>query len=220
VTMRISSSNPAVALVSPNLTTPGTPFIDVPIANLSTTALYYLQGVEGATGTVTITASAPQFVSGTGTLTIIQPALRIEGLPTSIDDTASNAAFFVRSGIPDASGAFLQQFQSVRAGSSVLVTLQLNQSPPTPLVAQLVTTSGAAQSRTVTIAATQSNSPTSVAGGGVEFDPLQAGTTTVTASATNFIIIPAAGVRVDVTSALTGSSTKTKGPPPKKGGGG
>jgi uncharacterized repeat protein (TIGR01451 family) len=218
VTMRIASSNPAVALVSPNSTTPGAPFIDVPIANLSTTALYYLQGVEGATGTVTITASAPQFVSGTGTLTIVQPALRIESLPASIDDTASNAPFFVRSGIADASVTFLQQFQSVRAGSSVLVTLQLNQSPPTPLVAQLVTTSGAAQSRTVTIAATQSNSPTSVAAGGVEFDPLQAGTTNVSASATNFIIIPAAGVQVDVTSALVGSSSKTKAPPKKRGG--
>ena len=66
VTMRIASSNPAVALVSPNATTPGTAFIDVPVADLNSGANYYLQGVEGATGTVTITASAPGFTSGTG----------------------------------------------------------------------------------------------------------------------------------------------------------
>ena len=50
-------------------------------------------------------------------------------------------------------------------------------------------------------------------------DPLQAGQTTLTGSAPNFIMLPGGGITVDVTSALTGSSTKTKGKPPKKGGG-
>jgi hypothetical protein len=218
VTVRIASSNPAVALVSPDASTPGTPFIDVPVANLAASAFYYLQGVEGASGSVTITASSPQFVSGTGTLNVVQPALRIDGLPTSIADTAANAAFVLRSGYADASGTFLQAFQAVRAGSNVLVTLQLTQTPPTPFVAQLVTSNGGAQSRTVTIGSGQFTTPSGAANGGVEFDPLQAGQTTLTGSAANFIMLPSGGITVDVTSALTGSSTKTKGKPPKGGG--
>ena len=50
-------------------------------------------------------------------------------------------------------------------------------------VGQLVTSTGVGQSRTVTIAAGQSSSPTTVAAGGVAFDPIGGGSTTVTATA-------------------------------------
>jgi len=49
-------------------------------------------------------------------------------------------------------------------------------------VAQLVTTAGGAQTRTVLIAPGSSNSPTTLGAGGVAFDPLSAGDTTVTAA--------------------------------------
>ena len=61
VTVRITSSNPAVLLVSPNATTVGTASVDIPVANGSTDATYYIHGIEGARGTVTLTATASGF---------------------------------------------------------------------------------------------------------------------------------------------------------------
>ena len=66
VTVRITSSNPDVLLVSPNTTTAGTPFVDIPVANGSTDASFAIHGVEGAQGTVTLTATAPGFHAGAG----------------------------------------------------------------------------------------------------------------------------------------------------------
>ena len=49
-TVRITSSNPALLLVSPNATTGGTASVDIPVANGSTDATYYIHGVEGRAG--------------------------------------------------------------------------------------------------------------------------------------------------------------------------
>ena len=48
----IKSTNPAVALVSPNYSTAGTDSIVVPVADGSTGVPYYVQGMEGAADTV------------------------------------------------------------------------------------------------------------------------------------------------------------------------
>src|SRR6185503_2295082 len=56
LTVRITSSDPAVLLVSPNASTPGAAFIDVPVSQGTTFFSYYVQGVEGAAaGTATLT---------------------------------------------------------------------------------------------------------------------------------------------------------------------
>ena len=60
----------------------------------------------------------------------------------------------------------------------------------------LTSTGGPGQSRTVTIAAGQSNSPTTVAAGGVAFDPIGGGSTTVTATARGFQAAPPVTVTV------------------------
>ena len=87
--------------------------------------------------------------------------------------------FSVNIGVLNASGGFAS-IQALRVGApSVTVTV----SHTNTAVGQLVTTSGPGQSRTVTIAAGQSNSPTTVAAGGVAFDPIGGGSTTVTATA-------------------------------------
>ncbi len=66
VTVRITSSNPALLLVSRNATTVGTASVDIPVANGSTDATYYIHGVEGARGTVTLTATATGFTQAQG----------------------------------------------------------------------------------------------------------------------------------------------------------
>jgi uncharacterized repeat protein (TIGR01451 family) len=194
VTMRITSSDPAVLLVSRNATTIGTAFIDIPVANGSTDGGYYIHGVEGARGTVTLTATAPGFTQAQSTVTVGEPGLLLGSVPGTTTSLSTDAPFYVALGVLNASGNFLA-FQSLRAGAP---NLTVTVSHTTPAVAQLVTTSGTGQTRTVTIAAGQSNSPTSVATGGVSFDPLAAGSTTVNATAPGFRA--AAGVAVTVTS--------------------
>jgi hypothetical protein len=75
------------------------------------------------------------------------------------------------------------QSQNVRAGGSLTVTVTNSNA----VAAQLVTQAGGAQSRTVVIAAGVNTSPTTVAIGGIAFDPLQVGDTTVTASIPGFV---------------------------------
>ena len=179
VTVRITSSNPNVLLVSPNTTTAGTPFVDIPVANGSTDASFVIHGVEGAQGTVTLTATAPGFTQVQGTATVGDVGLQLSGVSTSPTALSPNDEFSVNIGVLNASGAFAS-VQALRVGApSVTVTV----SHTNTAVGQLVTTSGPGQSRTVTIAAGQSNSPTTVAAGGVAFDPIGGGSTTVTATA-------------------------------------
>ena len=65
VTVHVQSSQPGVALVSPDATTPGTASIDVVVPNGSGSFSYYVQGVEQQANTVQITATAPGFTTGT-----------------------------------------------------------------------------------------------------------------------------------------------------------
>ena len=179
VTVRITSSNPDVLLVSPNTTTAGTPFVDIPVANGSTDASFVIHGVEGAQGTVTLTATAPGFTQAQSTATVGDVGLQLSGLSTAPTTLSPNDEFSVNIGVLNASGG-LASIQALRVGApSVTVTV----SHTNTAVGQLVTTSGPGQSRTVTIAAGQSNSPTTVAAGGVAFDPIGGGSTTVSATA-------------------------------------
>jgi hypothetical protein len=66
-------------------------------------------------------------------------------------------------------------------------------------VAQLVTSAGGAQSRSVVIAGGSSSSPSSLAAGGIQFDPLSAGQTTVNVTSPGFAIVNTATVNVTVT---------------------
>jgi hypothetical protein len=196
VTVRIASSNPTVALVSPNASTVGTAFFDAAVANGSTQASFVVHGVEGVTGTVTVTASAPGFTDGTGAATIVQPALRLAGLAATTTALAGNDDFVVQVGVPTAGNTTLNAVRAVRAGSAG-VTATVSNSAAT--VGQLVTIPGSAQTRTVAIAAGQSASPASLAAGGVQFDPLAGGTTQVSGSIPGFITTTAGNVTVTVT---------------------
>ena len=181
--------------LSLNAATAGTPSIDIPLANGDVSFSYYIHGMEGATGDATITASAPGFVDQTGIVHVVQPALQIESLPASTASTAASHAFHVRVGLPDATNNFVSLAQAARAGISLTVTITNSDAS----VAQLVTLAGGAQSRSITVPTGQSNSPTTVAAGGIEFDPLSAGTTTVSASIPGFITTTAGTITVEVT---------------------
>ena len=81
VTVRISSSNTAVALISPDGAAPGSAFIDVVVPNGSQSVPFNVQGVGN--GAATITVNTPRFSDGTATFTVSPPVLRFTiGFPT------------------------------------------------------------------------------------------------------------------------------------------
>ena len=205
VTVRVTSSNPAVMQVSPNASTAGTDFIDVVMANGSTFVPFYVQGVEGATGTVTVTLTAPGFTDGSATITVVQPGVVLTGLGASTTTLSPDDAFYARIGTPSGNSV---SGQAVRAGGSTLTVTISNSN----VGAGVVKTSGASGgSVTVQILPGQFNSPTSVAAGGVAFDPVGTGSSTVTSSIPGFITQPSGTVVVVVTAPLITASNTTVG---------
>lgn len=117
VTVRIESDDPAVALIAPDAMTAGSAFIDVFVADGEATAPYVVQGVANTTGTVTVTASAPGFDSGTGSISIVQPGVVISGLATDQSVGVSDV-FAVFVGVPNGGGTALSAFQGASAANS------------------------------------------------------------------------------------------------------
>jgi hypothetical protein len=213
VTVRITSSDPGILLVSRNATTVGSEFIDIPVANGSTDAPYFVQGVADARGTATVTVTAPGFTSAQGNVNVVAPALDIQSLPSTIAATAASVVFQVRVGIADTFNNTVSQVQSVAAGSSLVATVTNSAAG----VAQLVTAAGGAQSRPVTIPGGSSQSPATVASGGIEFDPLTAGATTVVATIPGVVTTAAGSVTVTVTGGTAPLSNRSgPGGNPKK----
>ncbi len=179
VTVRMTSSDPSVLLLSRNATSAGAAFVDVPVANGNTDATYYIHGVEGARGTVTLTATAPGFTAGQATATVGESTLRLTGPPSTTTTLSPDSAFTVQLGVLNSTGVFAA-VQALRAGATaVSVTI----THTNPAVAQLVTTAGTGPTQTVSVAAGLSASPSTVAAGGIALDPIGGGTTTVSATA-------------------------------------
>jgi hypothetical protein len=193
VDVMIKSSSPSVALVSPNASTPGTDSIIVSLANGATGFGYYVQGVPGATGTVSISARANGFTDGSATATVVRPALRIDGLLATTNTSAVDDPFQVSLGIPNAQATDLQQYQVVSAALAGPVTFTVTSS--NPAVGQLVTLADTAGTVTVDIPVGGYTSSSSVAAGGVAFRPLAPGATTVSASNALFVTVDT-GVRI------------------------
>jgi hypothetical protein len=202
VTLRLTSSDPQVLLLSPNAQTEGTAFIDIPIANGNSGFNYYAHGLEGTTGTVIVTAQAPGFTDGTNSATVVEPAFDIVGLNANTSVGATDDPFQVRVGVPTGvpGGEYMWYEEALRAGAAPLTVTVDNRDGA---VAQLIwDPSGGgpepAQSVTVTIQPGNSRSASSVANGGVAFDPLAAGSTTVTSAIPTFFALPASTIAVTV----------------------
>jgi hypothetical protein len=187
VTVHIVSSDPSVALLAPNFSTPGTASLDFPLSNGSTQVSFFVQGV--AIGTSTITASVPTFTSAVRVANIVQPALQVALLADSIADNDPNDPFVVRVGTPSGDQATVGTAQFVRAGGP---TLNATVSLSNVSFAALVTNTQNGSPVAVTIPAGESQSAASAVLGGVEFDPLYPGSTTVSATIPTFLATTAA----------------------------
>ena len=200
VTVHVESSNPAAVLVSPNALTVGTASIDLNLANGATSISFFVHGVEDVVSASDIMVSAPGFTSASRAVSVVQPAVDIVALITTIDTLDPADPFQVRVGLANAGNTSVITPEVVRAGSPGLTATLVSL---TPSVGTLVTTPETDDTVTVHIAANQFSSPANVAGGGVAFDGLAAGSTVVLAQIPGFIVTTGAAITVSVTSPTT-----------------
>jgi hypothetical protein len=193
VTVTVTSSDPSTLLVSPNVSTPGTPSFQVNVADGSTGVGFYVQGVEGTTGAATVTVTAAGFLDGTATETVAQPGLILAGLPTSLASGASNSAFYAYVGVPTGQSV---NAQNVRAGGSAITVTAASSNTA---AAVIVDSSGSGPSRTAVILPGLYYTPGSIAAGGFALDPLAAGQTTVNVTAPGHITQPLGTQGVTIT---------------------
>lgn len=198
LTLRIQSSNPAVALIAPNATTAGAAFIDVPIVAGAGSFSYYIQAVEGQTGTVQISATMPGYNTGVVSATIVQPAIILSGLQTTFTTASPNEAFQAFIGVPSSNNSSLSAFQSVRIGGTPVTLTITNSNGTTGTLVTGPTTPVNSNSVNFTLLPGANTIPSTRASGGVEFDPLAVGTSTVQVTAPGFITATAATVNLTV----------------------
>lgn len=196
VQVTLTSSDPSKVLLSTSATAAGSASIQVPVANNNTAFTYYVQGVEGTTGTANVSVNAgSQFTPTSATETVVQPAADIIFLPSSLSATAANVTFLVRLGIPDALGNSIGSEQALRGGAT---TVQATVTNSAAAVAQLSFNGGApTQTGQVTVSANSARSP-NTGPGSVVFDPVAQGATSVSVSIPGFRVIPASTFAVTV----------------------
>jgi hypothetical protein len=193
-TVRVSSTDPTRALISPNANTPGTAFVDFPLTAPVQSLGFYVQGVGSDTGLVTITATAPSFTDGSSDVDVVPPALDIISLPSTTTAGAANTNFQIRLGAISAGNNSVGVEEVIRAGGSdATISITNSNAAAAQLVAGVT-----GQAVTVSIPVGQSRSAGTVATGGVAFDPLAVGTTTVSASSTGYSTVPNSSETVTV----------------------
>lgn len=175
--VHISSADPTRVLLAPNALALGDSAIDVTIPPGQASGVYVVQGLEGVTGSVQITATSPPYVAAASTATVVTPAYQLSSIASSYTTLDAIAPFYVSVGLGGPTG--LTSVQQARgAGPGFTVTLTSSN----PAAGNLATRADTGSPETVVIAPGQSNSPTSIANGGVGFHPLATGTTTIAAS--------------------------------------
>lgn len=194
-TVIVKSTAPGILKVAPNGTTPGTDSIVIVLTGGQTSVGYYVQGMEDTTGTPSVDVRAVGFTNGSAGFTVTTPAIDLQGVPSNPSAAATNSAIYGQIGVPNGAHTAMQEYQELRAGAPGSVTATFSNS--TPGIAQLVTTSLTADIVTALFTTTY-YTPLSKATGGVEFDPLTQGATTITVSAPGFLQLPLATRSVTV----------------------
>ena len=194
VVVRIESSDPSLALVSTGASAAGQPAIEFNLADGLRGCTFYIQALEGVTGTATVTASARAFRDSTTPSQVVQPAYQIDGLNTSHSAGGLVDHFYVRVGVPANNGSAVM-VQQLRAGATPLDVVVRSSNG---LVGTLVTNWDEGPTVTVHVQPGQVGTPTVVGGGGVGFRPLTGGTTTLDAAIAGFLPTTASSITVTV----------------------
>jgi hypothetical protein len=201
VTVHIESGDSAIALVSSDPGTAGTPTVDIPVLNGQTDAFFYVHGVDDTTGTVLVTAAAAGFAGGVDTVDVVMPAIQIASLPDTADIAEPDVDFTVQIGLADAGATVLSEFQTIRAGGTARSVTLISSDGS---IGELVTTPLTDDTVQVSIPVGGFETEATVAAGGVAFHPVLNGVTTVSATIPGFLTTDAGMVDVQVIGDLTG----------------
>jgi hypothetical protein len=185
VTIRIASSDSFKVLLSPDATTSGAGFIEIFIPDGATDATFYVHGLKGNTGDVTLTASdmtAGVFLEETVDIELVEAVLQILNLDTSTTAGADDDPFQVRTGYVHSNGTTFR-YAPVNATDAPIQVLVRSSDV---LVGEVKTLAGSGDEVTVEVQANEHNSPSSVASGGVAFDPVGEGTVIISTEVTGF----------------------------------
>lgn len=202
VTVALSSGN-ANLLLAPNATTTGSSTLNVFVPNGQTFFSYYVQALEGQTGTtpVAISATAPGFSNGSGNIDLVEGAIDLIGVPANTTTLSPISSIYTRTGIPNSQAAplFLTQLQAVRAGAPGALTATFTSQ--TPAVGDLLKAGPSfSGTQTAQVPILGTNSPTDTTSGGVAFHPVLAGSTQISVSIPGFLqVTSAAGSTVNIT---------------------
>jgi len=214
VTVHLVSGDPNL-LLAPNATTPGAASTDIAVPVNQVSFSYVVQALEGQIGTtaVTIQASAPGFSNGSGTISLVQGAIDLTGVPANTTTLTPSTVLTVRAGIPNSQTApsFLTQLQAVRAGAPAALTATVNSQ--TPAVADLVKAGpNAGGSQTVQIPVLGTTSPNDTTTGGLRLRPLITGSSVISASIPGYLqVTNAISSTVSVTQPIITVSPVTVG---------
>ncbi|MCC7004043.1 MAG: hypothetical protein IT357_17955, partial [Gemmatimonadaceae bacterium] len=179
-TLTLTSSDPTRLLIAPNTTTLGSAQIGIPMNANSFSTPFVVMALEGATGTVSVSATIPGYRDTTFTFTVVQGAVTLTGPSATRTVAQGDEAFQAQVGVPSGNSV-IPQF--VRFGAPASLTVTLASSAPS--IGTLVVGGVAGSPSTVSIAIGESTS-TFNAATRANFRPLSAGNTTITATVPGF----------------------------------
>jgi hypothetical protein len=207
-TITIESKTPSSCVVATSRTASGQASITRTIGATATESTpFYIKGVLGAESTCRIEMRNNSYTTSVGFVDIVKPAIRIYGLPSSVESTAPNVPFSILIGIRNAANSDLIHLQETRPGQ----TFTINVHSSTPQAGVLVSpASGTFQASVIIdIKPLSSQSET-----GLQFDPIAFGMMT-TVSAESGAVTSTGAASVPVT--ITQSPPPTPGSSPGSG---
>jgi hypothetical protein len=188
VDVTLTSSDPTLLLLAKDNTTAGAASIQIHLNNGQTFFSYYVQALEGKTGTPTVTVSAPGFTNGTANTQVVQPAIDLQGVPGTWTVAQGDFVVYSQTGIANGQLTGLARAQYVRPGAPAPYVITFTSTNAT--IGVMRNSGGDGPSRTATIGTSGNEyyTPTSVAAGGVAFHPLATGSGTISATSPGFIV--------------------------------
>jgi hypothetical protein len=174
------TSSASIVLVAPNSTTAGSSSITVHVNDGATAIPFSVQGLENSTGTAIVTLSAPGFISDTMSVTVVQPAVEIHGLPASTTAGGPPAtSWYAHVGIPNVQGTGVTP-QNVRAGGpAFVVTITNSNAAAAELRSDEPAVTGQSVTKPIQVGVYYTQAVVPGTSWGLAFVPLAAGTTQV-----------------------------------------
>jgi hypothetical protein len=188
VDVTLTSSDPSIVLLAPNNTTAGTASIQVHLANGQTSFSFYVQALEGKTGTPTVTVTAPGFTNATLNTQVVVPAIDLQGVQATWTVAQGDYVVYSQTGVPNGQLTGLSRGQYVRPAAPAPIVVTFTSSNPTAGVMRNSGGDGASRTASIGTSGNEYYTPLSVASGGVAFHPLAPGSGNVSVTSPGFIV--------------------------------